>query len=743
MPILDTVREAFSENGPLAEKSPDFRLRAEQLSMAEAVVHAFEQNEILTVQAGTGIGKSFAYLVPAILERESSHGPVIVSTATIPLQDQLWDKDLPFLRGALGTPFTATLLKGAQQYLCLDRADQARGMLPLGWTEEDQESFARISEWTTAAKSFRRSDLPFEPPPRVWRSVEVNSHLCLGSRCGYARVCTFLRDRRDAQRSDIVLVNHSLLLSDVVLKSRSPDRTGVLPPYKRLVIDEAHRLEGEAVKAASLAFSFSLLERVLDRLVTGRKREGALSRFAHEVNFHLAGKGQKQQLSRLVKNASQLVADARRAAGQFFSAATHLYESRFAGDFPWAQKLRFDPILQSDIEFHDLVSKELPLLLQPLESLRKETEGLLKLAPDNSEDADMQRRTAELLTTLLDLQEIHFGAQKIFLSDLDDAFVRWAELPASGGTSRPDRPQHRSGTNNRPRTGKRDLSFCAAPTEVSSFLNEHLFANLDAAVLTSATLAIGGSFDFFHEGTGLKRETARSVTLLLHSPFSYSRQGLLLVPVDMPDPRHPDYEQMVRGMVINAVRAAKGRALILFTSHHLLNRIYRSTADEIRALGLETYRQGELPRAQAIRSFREDVSSVLFGTNSFWEGIDVAGESLSLVVITRLPFPVPGDPLVSARSELIEARGGNPFRDYALPAAAMRFLQGFGRLIRTEHDRGCVLCLDPRLVRESYGRTFLDTLPDVPLLAATREKVLKALSDFFNESPLVQDGDTR
>jgi len=727
MSIQSLIHEIFSEKGSLIAKIPNFRVRREQILMAQGVARAFEQKEIFTVQAGTGIGKSFAYLVPAILHIGEEKGPVVVSTATIPLQDQLWQKDLPVLAESLGIPFTATVVKGAQQYLCLDRLNQVRTELPFSWTEYDQQEFSIIAEWSLRAPALRRSDLPLEPSPTVWQAIEVYPPLCLGERCPYAPQCTFLYDRYNAQRADILFVNHSLLLSDLVIKVKSSNAAGVLPPFKHLIIDEAHRLEQEATEACSVSMSLSVVLHALDRLTHERKKHGTLTNYAHAVAPLITQEVKKHEFDQLITNTTRHVRNVRRAAEEMFEKLHTFFEGRVEKGSPFGQKLRFTDELREDSSFQSILSVNYRKFLRALKHLGDDIENLLHTAPQEIDEEDVHRQILELQFAKQHLEEIYQTAETLFASSYDDSLVRWAELPpapATNGSFHSIASTRLSG----------ELKLIAAPTDVSIFLRENLFRKMETVVLTSATLAVNGSFDFLHERIGLNEEKHRSVTLLLPSPFPYEKHALLLVPTDMPDPRHPAYEQNVCEMVTAAISASHGKALVLFTSHHLMNQVHRTIADKIKKLGIEVYRQGELPRTTAIRHFREDIYSVLFGTNSFWEGIDVVGESLSLVIITRLPFPVPTDPLVAARSEIIAANGGNAFTEYFLPIAAMRFLQGFGRLIRSENDRGCVLCLDPRLVTEQYGDVIRETLPPVQLVAAQQNEIINTLKDFFQHA---------
>jgi ATP-dependent DNA helicase DinG len=606
------MRELFGHGGALAASLPGFEPRAEQAALAQEVSDALERGEHLLAEAGTGVGKSLAYLIPAL----ESGRRVVVATATKALQEQLLGKDVPAAGAALGREIDVAVLKGRQNYLC--RRSLQTLALPLFRTADDAREFERLQDWTEATETGDRAELSFEPQPTLWAELAVGPDRCAGRRCPFIRTCFSERARERAQEAELLVVNHALYFADLALRGRTGDGAGFLPDHDAVVFDEAHRLE-----------------------------DAAAAWFGGRVS--LAG---LRQLLRDVERAC-------RESGSTVPAAAldevdRRGEKLLAGLDPGRGRRR---LTEADAEAASAPATALgSALIQLADALR-----------GRGEDADQLARRA--LAVFDDLDAC--------LTVGGDDTVSWAEQGA----------------------------LAWAPVDVSAILRELLWEREVVSVLVSATLEPR----FLRGRLGL--DEAREVSLA--SPFDFREQALLYVPRAFPEPRTSGYDARVAEEVVQLCRLSEGRALVLTTSYRALDEL----AERARArIPYPVLIQGEAPRERLLERFRDEVDSVLMATQTFWQGVDVQGESLSLLVIDKLPFAAPGDPLIEARCERIARAGGDWFSQYALPSAVQQLRQGFGRLIRGHGDSGIVAILDPRLRTRAYGRRFLEALPPAPLV---------------------------
>ena len=621
-------QDVFSMGGPLARTLPDYAYRPEQAVMAKAVGAALARLEPLIVEAGTGTGKTFAYLIPALLSGRS----VIISTGTRTLQDQLFRRDVPMLAKALGLPAKLALLKGRTNYLCRHRLELAtqQGSLP-GPSRDLARLIARVSRWAGTTKTgdlAELTDLPEQSP--IWPSITSTRENCLGQECPQFSRCHVIEARRNAQAADIVVVNHHLLLADLALKDEGFG--DLLPGAEAVILDEAHQVPDIAAQFFGQTWSVRQVQ-VLMRDITAELNAAAI------------------RAPSLVE--AVLAIDA------------HLDGLRYA--------LQREPKRYEWAELPDAFLDALPEIETALCGLGAQLEGL----GGGAGTANCARRAAHLANALAQLRELS-----------DESGLRWLEAAATGLT----------------------LQF--TPFEIAERLREYVESRPCAWIFTSATLAIASDFSHFAARIGLN--DAR--TLRIDSPFDYRDQARLFLPPRMPDPQDPAFAERFIEACAPLIEASGGRAFLLYTS-------YRGLAEGVRALKARfpdppfpVLVQGEAPREALLNRFRELGNAVLLATGSFWEGVDVKGDALSIVAIDKLPFAAPDDPLLKARLEGIRRRGGNPFFEYQLPQAVLALKQGVGRLIRDFDDFGVIVLGDPRIKTKAYGRVFLESLPPSPVV---------------------------
>ncbi|NNF52445.1 MAG: ATP-dependent DNA helicase [Gammaproteobacteria bacterium] len=605
-------------NGPLASQVDDYRPRSEQLSMARAVQSALDENGKLFVEAGTGTGKTFAYLVPALMSARQ----VVISTGTRTLQDQLFNRDIPLVAGALGRPGKVALLKGRANYLCLHRLETA-GIDP-GLPAAQRKHLAHIQRWASATAGGDISEVTDVPErSAIWPKVTSTAENCLGQACEFFEKCHVVRARREAQAADVVVVNHHLLMADLTLKESGFGE--LLPGADALIIDEAHQLPD----TAAMFFGVSL----------GSRRVAELAR---DLMVESAPFAQAKQVREAADKLDQALRKLRLALGR--STGRKNLDS---GQSKVSSALRSLSKCLSDC---DAAMGDLSLhASKGLESCRRRINDCLE--------------------------------QLAFLEDDDPAAgLRWAEVAA------------------------RTFTLNLTPFDVARELGVLVGADNCAWIFTSATLAVGDDFDHFRSRVGV----ADASSLRLDSPFDFASQSRIYLPNSMPEPSDPDYTACVIKAALPLIRASHGSAFLLFTSHRALKEAALLLAD---SLDYPLLVQGHAPREELLTRFRALGNAVLLGTSSFWQGVDVRGPALSLVVIDKLPFASPGDPLQQARIESIRRDGGNPFTDFQLPQAVLALKQGVGRLIRDHRDSGVAMLCDPRLESKAYGRLFLKSLP--------------------------------
>ncbi|MFH1009204.1 MAG: helicase C-terminal domain-containing protein [Candidatus Latescibacterota bacterium] len=705
---VEEIAALFSEQADFHQQLPGYEVRTQQIRMASEVCQAYNRSELLVAEAGTGTGKSIAYLVPALYWGVRNGDRTIVSTNTKNLQEQLFFKDLPQLRETLDLPFRAALLKGRGNYLCLNKWTRFLES-DVRLTREECQMLLMLIVWaeeTETGDIEENSGFSMRGGGHMlWSKICSESSSCLGQKCRYYNACFLMRIRRAALKAHIVVVNHSLLFSDL------SSENAVLGNYRNVILDEAHNLEKIAAQYLGRELSLWRIRNLVTRLFSKGEVEGGLLPM---LRNRIAGvplkSGIKGAFETEIELLMELCDSVWRMANDFFGDLALKMNQHAPSGPHYTQKIRykaetalFAPVSKVLIDLIDRLSELSSELTKFGEWLRELATDAFQLQEELTADLDGRRQEAQEITGDL-----------LFVTAAEDKdTVYWVEMPL--------------------REDSNDLRFFAAPSDVSTYLSEQLYSEMRTIVFTSATLAIRGNFKYFSVRLGLDGSQAHRVrTLGVGAPFDYGHQVLVCVPSFLPSPKAPTFQQCVSDLLLSLVTRTHRGALALFTSYGMLNRSYQDIKEALDAEGTLLLGQGlDGSRTHIIGQFKEDRTSVLFGTDSFWEGIDVPGEALELLVITKLPFAVPTEPLVAAQIEKLEEAGKNAFLHYSVPEAVIRFRQGFGRLIRHRNDVGVVIVLDNRVITSRYGNVFLDSLPVGHRIFATQEEMMVGIGEWF------------
>ena len=634
------MKEFFGAGGLISRFHEAYELRDGQITMAEAVMRAFEQKRHLVVEAGTGTGKTLAYLVPAIAAALGKNRRIIISTGTKNLQEQLMEKDIPFLQKIMPKKFTAAYMKGRSNYACLHRIYKAEDQPFLEGLHEI-DYFEEIRHWSRESSTGDRAELKNLPDNlSFWHRINARSEICLGQKCPDFEPCFITRMRSRAEDADIIIVNHHLFFADLSVRGNQYGR--VIPDYGAVIFDEAHLIEDIAADYFGIQVSSFQIEEIIrdtdmlpidDAIVTS-----TLTKISARVIGHA-----EQFWHRFTQ--------ARGAEGRYPIAVDNFFQrTRDDGKQPTA------------------LGETYNALDDALHRLESELDVFSDKIPEVESVVGRIRRTRDDL--------------KFIVNQADRNFVYWLERRGRG------------------------VFLQATPVDVSDLLNKKLFDKVETCVLTSATLSSNGSFNFIRDRLGLDR--SKTDTLLAPSAFDYEKQAIVYLPKGMPDPRAPEFAQLAAGEIVKLLQVTRGHAFVLCTSNASMNTLFQLVSSSI---GFPCFIQGSMSKTGLLDRFRSTPNAVLFATNSFWQGVDVRGQQLSCVIIDKLPFAVPTDPIVAARTKFIDENGGRSFNDYSVPQAVITLKQGIGRLIRSRTDRGVIAILDSRLRTKSYGRDFLNSMP--------------------------------
>lgn len=690
----------LSDGGPLSRVNPSYEQRESQLSLVRAIAETFNKNKKGVFEAGTGVGKSFAYLIPSMLWADKNKERVVFSTGTINLQQQLFEKDIPLAKKITGLDLKAVLLKGRQNYLCLRRLKEAARERDL--FNDDTEILDKITEWSRVTSTGSVSDLSFVPEDNIWSRVNSESDACMGARCPHREECFVMKLRREAGDASLIVVNHHLLFADIESRMNGVgyEDTAVLPPYKHIVFDEAHGIEDSATSFFSESISRFRLYKQLNLLY--RARHTSIAGFLVQADAVINGcDGFLEDVAEgigAVKENFALLEDVARNAMDTDN-TSRLFEGT---------EKRFVNVLDLMEQLRTSISVFTAKIRDVFENNVAEDD---QSVPSIWEAKNVLRRLEDMAVLL---------GNFVSWSEHEDQ-VFWMEKGKI--------PPKKSGDD-----FITFVKFVQTPLDVAPLMNSGVFEPMESVVCTSATLKIGDNFSFWMRRTGLSfLEKDALVTGEFPSPFPYTTNVLFAVPNDAPFPKSEYFQNYIEENLPKFIEAAGGRTLVLFTSYDSLRHAYNACSLPLTQKGYPVMKQGDDDRFRLMERFKEDTASVLFATESFWEGVDVPGESLSQVIIVKLPFSVPTDPVFAARSELIEKKGGSSFMELSVPQSVIKFRQGFGRLMRHSDDRGVVLVLDRRIVESFYGKLFTKSVPETRRMYNPTSYIIQEIGKLFKK----------
>lgn len=681
------IENYFAKDGILAKEIKGFEYRQEQEEMAQYIQDAINEDRKIIVEAGTGTGKTLAYLIPSIKWAVTNKKKVIIATNTINLQEQLLLKDIPLAKSIIKDEFSYVLVKGRNNYVCKRLFNE----LVLGksidietFSMEAREQIEYILKWGNKTKTGDKAELPFEVYPDVWELVQSTTELCLGKKCPYRKECFYMKTRMEKMEADILISNHHVFFADLNVRAETDFDSEylILPRYDMVIFDEAHNVESVArsyfsVEVSKISFT-RLLNRIYQKKNKRKKEKSALIRVEDTVDEK--NLEDSEQYIYLLNTLKEEISILQNIGDEYFDEIRKIYETNTEA-----------PIKKSLNNFEMTKSRFLENLREKKDIFQGKLADFLNLMMSFNNVIDEEKdKNPEVINfnNHLKMFKAYIDSFKFINSFEDDNYIYWLDI-------------------NSKRT---NMVLTATPLNIAQKLSTVLFDNLDRLVFASATIVVNGNFDYFKKSLGLDEEDC--IEAIIKSPFDYDEQMSVYIPSDIQDSENINaFVSDASKFILNILLKTNGKAFILFTSYTMLNQIYYSISKKLKDKGFEVFLHGDKPRSQIIKEFKEAENPILFGTTSFWEGVDVQGENLSNVIITKLPFLVPTDPVVSAISKKIEEDGGNSFMDFQLPEAIIKFKQGVGRLIRKKTDSGNIFILDNRILKKRYGSLFINALP--------------------------------
>jgi ATP-dependent DNA helicase DinG len=717
----ELLSELLTPGGKISKHLNGFEYRPQQIKMVLTICEAFNENKIAIIEAGTGVGKTMAYLIPAIYWAVKNKERCAISTNTINLQEQLIKKDIPLLQDVLDVKFKAVLVKGRSNYACLRKVEEVYSDIGLLAEENEKEELLELIQWARRSKDGSKSDLNFLPLGYIWEKIAADSDTCIRNKCPHFKACFVNRARREAIHADILVVNHHLLFADLTVRQAGSD-VAILPTYNRLILDEAHHVEDVATNYFGAGVTRLGIARMLSHLF--RQVKGQQKGLLPVLLSKLSGVNAKISFAYLDQIREHIIYKLIPAIQELEMLNSEMMESIYqivkekAENEVGESKLRLTEALQLNQAWRTFVLEAAKNFITSLRLFTKEVFNLIKLLDmiDASHDEKFLSLRVEIDARSARLDEAA-NTIDLILFKKDTENVRWVEAVA--------------------RNVHHLVRLHSSPLEVAELLKTNIYEVFKTVILTSATLTVKGipnlsQFDYLENRLGLNFvNKTRRLELILPAPFNYREQAVIIIPLDIPLPSHQTFSTTLKELIFRALKISKGSAFVLFTAYGLLNLIYQQLEDLLRNEGIPALKQGTENRHQLLERFRNVPNSALFGTDSFWEGVDVQGKALESVIITKLPFKVPTEPIIEARVEAITKRGGNAFMEYTIPQATIKFKQGFGRLIRSKSDRGSVIIFDKRVIEMYYGKIFIESLPDCRIVTGTTEHVFTTLSEFF------------
>lgn len=693
----------FEKNGLLAQNIKNFEYREEQKNMAATIQKAVNENRKVIVEAGTGTGKTLAYLIPAIKWAIENQKKIIIATNTINLQEQLLQKDIPIAKMLIKENFTYALVKGRNNYICkrLFNEISMKGNLNLElFSEEQKEQLKHILSWGKTTETGDKAELSFEVNLELWELIQSTTELCIGKKCPFRKECFYMKTRREKMEANVLISNHHIFFADLNVRANIDFDSEylILPKYDMVIFDEAHNIESVARSYFSIEvskFSFiRLLNRIFSKNSSRRKQKAALNKIEESINKNSLDSSSIYEIK--LANLKDAIQVLQTVGDDFFEEVRKTFDNgneagvkRILTSYEMKKSNFLESSREKKEKFQSMLNEFCDLLADFIEIINEEKD----INPDVQNFIN------------------HFNIYKNFIDNFkfinslaDDEYIYWLDI-------------------NSKRT---NIVLTATPLNISKKLGSTLFENINRLVFASATLSADGNFKYFKKSIGLEEEDC--IEEIINSPFNYDEQMKVYIPTNIEDSDKVNmYVSDSSKLILDILLKTKGKAFILFTSYSMLNQVYYSIRNRLMKENFEIFLHGEKPRTQLINEFKKAKKPVLFGTTSFWEGVDVQGENLSNVIIVKLPFLVPTDPIVSAISKKIEEEGGNSFVDFQLPEALIKFKQGIGRLIRNKTDHGNIFILDNRIIKKSYGALFINAIPTKNLKILTKEEIIKEI----------------